>query len=270
MGPSSPPLRWWEKFSLWFKYSGHVAVGAVGAIGLAFGPAVPGVWIPGLALTFAATIWNALSGPKLSQLVADKRTAELRAQSRSDRLISLLDVVIESIAKGLGLDMSDTRISVYRHTKEAFWLVGRHCDSPSLKAAGRPSYRDTEGLIGKAWHTSENGGAIAIGLPKDRALWEAKCARDYGMPTGVVKGLKMQSRSMIGMRLGDGLTRQSSIGVILIECLRPNGLTGAHKDNLVQYSPTLLGILTLIIDELDANDALPVEAQRAALTTTAE
>ena len=58
------------------------------------------------------------------------------------------------VSKELELD-SQYRISVYTHTSDRFFSIGRYSENPSFKKFGRIAIRDKNELIFKAWERGE-------------------------------------------------------------------------------------------------------------------
>jgi len=223
-----------------------------GAVGLAFGAGNLWVFIPGIVLAIAGVAVSSKGVPAYRRL--EEECARMRDQSagRTRNLHGILDGVLRTTMELLPLvDFSQSRISVYRHDDSGFAFLGRVSRSTSLAQPGRRRCPESEGIIGRAWDV---GWASIKDLPASRDDWDKECARRCGMDIGVVRALRMQSRSVVGIRLDKNPSAQQPAGVLVIESLRRAGVDGGTIDELKKLVlkppvPSLLAQVVLALND---------------------
>lgn len=96
-----------------------------------------------------------LHRPTFLQLDTDNKTlkskvaaCETQIDSRVANLVDVVKVLLRDLAIDMDIYKADTRLSVYKHSGDQFYLVGRVSHNESYAAVGRPSYPDTQGFIG--------------------------------------------------------------------------------------------------------------------------
>lgn len=266
---TSRPLAVW----VWVKANGHTPLTGLGALAVGMGSLHSWWFVSGAALSMAGLVWGLFAAPKVHEILEREGRATTRALERTDVLKSVLQRILHQIAQTLALDLSQSRISVYTHVEDTFFMVMRHSSNPVLSAPGRTAYPDRQGLIGAVWSTGDC--RLVQNLPKDRDLWNEKCTSKWQIPRATVSEISMQARSLIGRRIDSAEGHRSqALGVIILESLLPAGLTGEHRDQLEQYSGVLLEVLAMIVDALDDQDGLSAApgaiARRTALPTPSE
>jgi len=173
---------------------------------------------------------------------------------------AVLGIVLTNLLAELRVDAARSRASVYRHGEGEFIMLARASTSQLLKRPGRGRYPDNEGIIGEAW---DRGAALAFELPSTEARWRSKCTRDWGMSEESVAGIKMMSRSLVGVRIdADGSTRDP-VGLIVVESLDPLGISGEQADAITTLPSWELTrrVLHEVVECLD--DAPRAGAKRA-------
>ncbi|OCI32808.1 hypothetical protein OERS_04000 [Oerskovia enterophila] len=164
-------------------------------------------------------------------------------------------LALRALLEDMSVDMSKARVSIYRHHGGRFILVARVSQSQSLKGVGRSEYPDSEGVIGRTW---DRGSTCATGLPEARPDWDDFCVREYGMDPTAVRRLKMQSRSLLGMRIESATANQAPVGLLMIESLAPRGVNGANLDGLTSLPswPLVRLVLQEVVQCLDDGDVV--------------
>lgn len=240
----------------WLKLNGHIAVSSVAAVPLALQTYAPTILIPlGIMLTVTGLVWALKSAPDIEVIRNSEARALTRAEERTAAIIETLGRVLHGIAVELELDLSRSRISVYTHVDEQFFLVKRYSTNPTLAKSGRPQYPDNQGLIGKVWATGKT--QLVTHLPKDRRLWNQACTEVWGIPPAVAAALRMQARSLLGRRIDSGPEHaRTGTGLIILESLDAKGLVGEQRDKLEQFSALLMEVLALSVEPLDDRDAV--------------
>lgn len=236
----------------WLGYLGTV-LPTLGAVGLAFGTSVPLLFWLGVALVAAGILHAVLRGPRYAQIIQEHRQFQERAEARSKSLTTVLDSAMRALMEDLPVDFSQSRISVYRHKDNNFILLDRVSRSQLLERAGRDSYPDDQGVIGRTW---DQGWAVVTRLPQDRATWNARCVRDSGMSLETARQLSMQSRSFVGKRIDLAGPVERPVGLILLESLAPQGVNGSTYDALASSAnyKSLSFILQEVVQCLDEQD----------------
>lgn len=211
-------------------------------------------WI-GVTLSAIGAVGGIAAAPKVGAILQAARRTQARVSRRTSSLLSIMDQALWSLLADMSVDMSKARVSIYRHRDDKFILVARASHSPTLKRVGRGEYPSSEGLIGKTW---DHGSAVATDLPEDRTAWEEHCVREYGMDPETVRGLKMQSRSLLGKRIESVGAAHEPVGLLMIESLAPRGVNGTTQDSLPSLPswPLVSAVLHEVVRCLDERDAV--------------
>lgn len=220
----------------------------------------PKLFIAGGILTLLSVVWGLWSAPRINALIRGETLALERSRARTASLKSVMLKALSVLVSDLSLPMTETRVSVYRHTSSSFVLVSRLSEANSLRSKGRASYPEDQGVIGKAW---DLGSAAVHSLPAERTVWNAYCETEWGVPRDVAAKLAMHSRSLIGKRIESPTDSSTSVGVIVIENLNARGVTSALLDRIETLDswPLLVGILQEIVQCLDERDSLETELE---------
>jgi hypothetical protein len=229
---------------------------AAGAILLAVDAENQGApFAAGVASSAVGTAWAAVSAPRVGRIIERERAARSRAAARTTSLTTIMNSVLRALLDDLDVDMSRSRVSIYRHAAGSFFLIARTSGSQTLEQAGRRRYPDTQGVIGHTW---DLGAACVTDLPAGRADWERVCIDRWGMQAEEVRALAMQSRSLLGKRIDLPGTTPQPVGVLVIESLAPRGVNGQHLDHLESQPswPIVSGVLQEVVQCLDEQDAL--------------
>ena len=235
---------------------GGTAVLTAGAVLMAFGIDHPWPFASGIAVTATGVVWQAFAQPRVQEILRREQESAGRAVKRSLALRSILEAGVDALMDELSVDFTDARVSVYRYKNDHFILLTRRSGSPRLASRGRGRYPVGEGLIGKAW---DKGEGIVLGLPDERAAWEARCVAEHGMEPRTVAGIAMQSQSLVGKRIDGRDARRTPVGLVVLESLKKRGVAGATLDELRNAAiyPLLEQVLieaVLCLDEQDIDD----------------
>lgn len=190
------------------------------------------------------------------QIMNDLKTA---ADSRAEAIEAVLKAMIAEVCRELGTWNEHTRVSLYAFAEDSFVILARTSHNPDLRMQGRRSYPMKEGTIGRTW---QDGKSLVPRLPSDRADWNLKMG-EYGIPLDVAASIKMQCLSILGIRVDKmGTHPAEPVAVLVIESLRPQGVTSAHMDKV----PTLAAWKTLEMAATNASAALP-EVERSLIAS---
>src|SRR5476649_1685296 len=164
------------------------------------------VFVIGVVLTIIGAVASWRRSKRITRLEADvvsaqKMRDDLQAgyselvEAHQSICQELIRVLLSSIAARMELGDSE-RISLYGHNGTEFLLVGRYSKHPEYAKAGRQSYPDNQGCIGRAWHY---GSCSVDNLPdptSDKRRWSEVMEEEWGIPKRVSTGLVMKSRCM--------------------------------------------------------------------------
>lgn len=175
------------------------------------------------------------------------RVAECEQQidSRVANLVDVVNVLLRDLANDIGIYKGDTRLSVYRHSGDKFYLVGRVSPNEDYAAVGRTWYPDTQGFIGQVWRAADD--KTNVTFPGDRQDWIDTQVESYGFTDAEAAGLKMHTVVMTATKLRRDLHGEA-FGVLCIECDRKRTTVKAGTINEVQQSQhfrTLTSILDI-------------------------
>jgi hypothetical protein len=182
----------------------------------------------GLAsLTGAVLSWN--QSRRLSILEGKARDLEEVSNAYSEAIEQhasicqeLIRQVLSSLAAKLALGDSE-RVSLYGHNGNAFVLAGRFSKNPLFAKAGRPSYPDDQGCIGRAW---QHGECFVDNLPDpilNKRAWATVMEDDWEIPRSTSNHITMKSRAIYGCAF-DHSSNSHRTAVLIIESTDPHGL----------------------------------------------
>lgn len=167
---------------------------------------------------------------KRSRTALELALRELRLGRRKDlsTLETVLDRAVEELSQDCEVWNAHTRASLYRHgaETESFIRVARVSLNPQLCNGGRKFYPDSEGLIADVWARGE---ASLRDLKGSREDWNNQHVESMGYSMETVSKLKMQSRSMVGVRLDYD---HKPVGVVIVESENPRGVQAQIIDAL--------------------------------------
>jgi hypothetical protein len=167
------------------------------------------------------TVGSWMQRPTYLELLDIKTNNERKLSEHQAALKGVLEASLRSVAIENGLWDSDSRLSCYSHNGEAFVMIARLSNNPSLEVAGRALYPEGQGVIGEAWKA---GAKVQTNLPiNDYKGYNDKHV-EYGMDERIVKDLTMRSASLVGIRITDPRT-QVHVGVMVAESTRALGVT---------------------------------------------
>lgn len=181
-----------------------------------------------------------------NQTLKSKVTAcETQIDSRVANLVDVVKVLLRDLAIDLDIYKADTRLSVYKHSGDQFYLVGRVSHNESYAAVGRPSYPDTQGFIGEVWHRPDERNYVTF--PKDRDDWLDTQVESFEFTNEEAGKLKMQTAAMMATKLRRD-THGDAFGVLCIECDRRQSTVKAATIDAIRKSPyfqTLTSVLSI-------------------------
>lgn len=195
-----------------------------------------GFFFAGISLVVAGTVWQLISANsvqnlrgKLGIVIGERDTARQSARGRAAALESVLRAILMGLANEMSLYSTTARLSVYCHIDNEFVLLSRVSDDPNLALPGRPSYPETEGSIGKAW---SKGWAFVTGMSDIRSEWEQELITDHEVPLEVAANMRMQSRSLLGLRINATIGGSSEpIGVVILESETARGIVSSMRES---------------------------------------
>jgi hypothetical protein len=178
------------------------------------------------------------------ELKAEVERCEQQIDSRVTNLVDVVNVLLRDLANDLGIYKGDTRLSVYRHSEDKFYLVGRVSPNEDYAAVGRTSYPDTQGFIGKVWRNADD--KTNVTFPADRQDWIDTQVKSFEFTRPEAESLKMHAVVMTATKLRRDL-HGDAFGVLCIECDKKRATIKAETINKVKESPHFL-TLTSILD----------------------
>lgn len=190
-------------------------------------------WV-GISLTGLGVVWSFVSARddaiRARKLRALEESKNKRDAALSGILKKSLTLIMDDLSDGTSSDrkveFSEARISLYRHEEGELVCMARVSRSLSLEAPGRPKYPASQGLIGQAW---DKGLAVSKRLPAKRSDWESDTKSQH-LDRSTLEGIAMQSRSLVGLRVDSSTSNRDPLGVIVLESLKPQGVTGGHLE----------------------------------------
>jgi hypothetical protein len=174
--------------------------------------------------------------------------------TRATNLIDVVNVLLRDLANHLNIYRGDTRLSVYRHSGDKFYLVGRVSPNEDYAAVGRTSYPDTQGFIGQVWRAADD--KTNVSFPADRQDWIDTQVESFGFSESEAEALKMHTVMMTAIKLRRDVHGEA-FGVLCIECDRRRGTVTADTINQVKNSPhfqTLTSILDISLSGLSHDE----------------
>lgn len=180
------------------------------------------------------------------------RVTECEAQidKRVANLVDVVKVLLRDLAIDLDIYKADTRLSVYKHSGDQLYLVGRVSHNESYAAVGRPFYPDTEGFIGEVWQRPDV--RSYVNFPTEREDWLDTQVESFGFSREVAENLKMQTIAMTATKLRRD-PHSEAFGVLCIECDKKRSTVRATTIDAVLKSPffqTLTSVLDISLADL--------------------
>jgi hypothetical protein len=174
-------------------------------------------------------------------------TLQGQIDTRVTNLVDVVQVLLRDLATNLDIYKGDTRLSVYRHSGDQFYLVGRVSPNESYAAVGRRSYPDTQGFIGDVWRNPDDKTYVAF--PRDRTAWIETQVESFGFTRDEAEKLKMQTVAMMATKLLRD-AHGEAFGVLCIECIKARATVKLATLNAVHESPhfhTLNSVLDISV-----------------------
>jgi hypothetical protein len=163
---------------------------------------------------------------------------------RAANLVDVVNVLLRDLANEIGIYKGDTRLSVYRHSEDKFYLVGRVSPNEVYAAVGRIAYPDTQGFIGQVWRAADD--KTTVSFPADRQDWIDTQVESFGFERTEAQALKMQTVVMTATKLRRDL-HGDAFGVLCIECDKKRTTINAGTIKEVKESRQLR-MLTSVLD----------------------
>lgn len=195
--------------------------------------------------------------PTLHALTSENKTlkskvtaCEEQINSRVGNLVDVVKVLLRDLASDLDIYKGDTRLSVYKHSGNQFYMVGRVSPNETYAVVGRPSYPDTEGFIGEVWQQADD--KTYVKFPTARENWLDTQVKSYGFQREVAEKLKMQTTAMMATKLRRD-THGDAFGVLCIECDKTRSTVRATTIDAVRQSRhfhTLNAVLDISLADL--------------------
>lgn len=254
---AKPPERFGIRFERWFhdhwaavaNYAGTISLALAGVAGFlideqpseaseAFIPWWP--WsaaattvvllISGAALVGAGLVGGIIAAKNTSDLQDDFDAVSRDLRTHASAVETVLRAIMVRVCTDLGLYRDDTRASIYALDGDEFVLLARVSKNPTLKVGGRPSYPADQGIIGLAW---KHGQYSITGLAENRAEWEREAVAEHGIPPEVAAKLRMQCRSIVGIRVDGVEPELHPLAIVIFESEAPRGVNGKTIDQVL-------------------------------------
>ncbi len=136
------------------------------------------------------------------------------------------------------------RVSIYKHQGNHFTLLGRYSPNPQYNRRTTYSYKDNEGLIGKAW---DEGEATLEGAPKyvqNGTAYKKFMKERCTVTDKRLKKITMKSQSFYIKTLDDRNTAENPDGIIVFESMYPDKIKKEDCINLIeQNEKSILSLL---------------------------
>jgi hypothetical protein len=258
---SPSPLTRWQRCCLWLREYGSDLLTAL-SVGVLWMAGIGASWLwnrtvvlfilfLGLALAVGSIVYERTKHrPTLAQLTIEKAQLTQQVEDLSDRvvahtvrLIDVVNILLRDLATSSGIYVSDTRLSVYRHKENSFYLVGRVSPNVEYARVGRESYPDTQGFIGRIWRGA--GTSTFVTMPANRDDWESTQVESYGFSAADAHDLRMQTRAMTGVKL-QLHNHGEAFGVLCIECDRQRSTLRAATIESVVQAPEFRSLTSIL------------------------
>ena len=184
----------------------------------------------GAALVGAGLVGGIIAAKNTAELQRDLDTASSDLRTHASAIETVLRAIMVRVCTDLGLYRDDTRASIYALDGDEFVLLARVSKNPTLKVGGRPSYPADQGIIGLAW---KHGKYSITGLAEDRAEWEREAVAEYGIPPEVAANLRMQCRSIVGIRVDGVEPELHPLAIVIFESEAPRGVNAKTVDQVL-------------------------------------
>lgn len=179
---------------------------------------------------------------------------EEQIDNRVANLVDVVKVLLRDLASDLDIYKGDTRLSVYRHSGNQFYMVGRVSPNETYAAIGRKAYPDTQGFIGEVWHRPDDRNYVTF--PTDRQDWLDTQEKSFKFSREEAETLKMQTVAMMATKLRRD-THGEAFGVLCIECDKKRSTVKLALIDAVLKSPyfqTLTSVLDISLAGLTHED----------------
>lgn len=178
------------------------------------------------------------------RLVVKLSESEQQNDNRVGNLVDVVNVLLRDVATDVDIYKGDTRLSVYRHSGDKFYLVGRVSPNEGYAVVGRTSYPDTQGFIGQVWRAADD--KTTVTFPVERENWLDTQVESYGFERSEADALKMHTVVMTATKLRRD-RHGEAFGVLCIECDKKRATIKAETINQVKKSQRFES-LTSILD----------------------
>ncbi|HMN49842.1 MAG TPA: hypothetical protein PKD67_11930 [Ignavibacteriaceae bacterium] len=132
---------------------------------------------------------------------------------------NIVEIFIISIYEALELK-TDSRISLYLHDGNAFYLIARYSDNEKFKKfSKRVVYPADQGCIAKAWELGQYQKDDMPDPQVECGEYLDLLLKEFNIPADVAENFVMKSRSLVGVRLNDSRTKQN-LAIVIIESIR--------------------------------------------------
>lgn len=220
----------------------------------------------GTVLSMAGPIISAVRTRSNEKLTSDVATLTSLHGELEESYGDLMDRHLEALQKLVDQELwrlyadqmersNDRRVSVYRHTGNAFAMVSRCSIHPEYRERGRTAYPDEGGVIGLAW---SQGLAELADLPDPTVETDAyyQQLERQGLDREIAEDIGMKSRHLIGIALEDRQNRRR-VGVLIAESVQENDL------NLSAIQSRISSIQETLNDYLTARSSLDLSIAHA-------
>lgn len=185
----------------------------------------PGGWFFwfGVVATMINIVTGVLQRPSRSELRQQAKGYKGRIEARNKELADAIKALARRMVSELGVDTTNTRITVYLHWTgyigqkkcEGFVPVARYSNNPNLAKPGKKFHDDSHGAIAATWQT---GFYFKDDYPADEDEWvERATSENLPLCREDAKKIRMKSVCIAGTRLDHD---NHSVGVIIIESVK--------------------------------------------------
>lgn len=255
---------------LWLKYNYPQPLTLLGTLAVSIGSigsfADPKTWgwfgwtiLGGVVATAVGGIAGLVKAPAVAALIDDEAKSRGRAEVLTKGIRSAFAGELSQVLRFVDRYVPGARASLYLNHQDRFHIVARSSADPTLRPFGRTSYPVEQGVIGLAWRDTE---AVAVDLPRRRDHWNTHMARNYGIPTEEAARLRMQSRSLVALRIDhDGPAGAKPLGVVVLESVAPNAMGSDQRDSITgsaewrMFSAAVIGGLEALLSASHTQDS---------------
>lgn len=172
-----------------------------------------------------------------------KNMCEECKSERQGNYMMILNEFARTICQEINFDETHSRISIYVINGEyhVCCLCGRHSKELEYRTEGRVKYPFDQGVLGQALKSGCLSARIQANPVDDFDRYCQELLLKYNIPVDITRNLRMQSRSLIAVRIDND--KQIPVAVVVCESTEWNGTEQINADRIRQYQSMILPLI---------------------------